>query len=108
MNTASPIDRGDFHHQRITVSKIAQSFAIVMDAAHGCRSNSNGVDAAVSDAALPKQWQEADVSAAIMATVEIGERRVWNKTEAIGLEELRQILVAFAGEVKWRLLHVFL
>ena len=79
-----------------------------MDATHRCRSNSNGVDTAVSDAALPQQWQESDVSAAIMAAVEIGERRLWNKTEAIDLEEFRQILVALAAEVERRLLFVFL
>ena len=65
-----------------------------MNAAHGCRSNANGVDAAVSDAALPNQWQEADVSAAIVAAVEIGVGRLWNKTEAIDFEEFRQVVVA--------------
>ncbi|MEN9019488.1 MAG: hypothetical protein GWQ05_12470 [Verrucomicrobiaceae bacterium] len=57
-----------------------------MDAAHGCRSHTNGVDAAVSGVTLSKQWQETDVSAATMTAVEIGVRRLCNKSEAIGLE----------------------
>ena len=63
-----------------------------MDAAHRCSPNANGVNAAMSNSALSKQWQEADVSAAIMTAVEIGVRRLRNKTEAINFEEFGQIL----------------
>ena len=54
----------------------------------GCP-NANGVDAAARDAALPIQRQESDVSAAIMAAVQIGVGRLGHKPKAASLEQLR-------------------
>ena len=72
----------------------------------GCP-NANGVDAAARDAALPIQRQESDVSAAIMAAVQIGVGRLGHKPKAAGLEQLRQSFGVIAPEIKWRSLRVF-
>ena len=68
----------------------------------------NSVDAAVSDATLPHQWQESDVSAAIVSAIHVGVGCFRNETKPVHFEQLWQIVVVFASEVERRLLRVFL
>ena len=106
-DTTAPIDRSNFHNQRIAVTEIAERLAVIMNTPdRGCP-NANGVDTAVRDAALPIQRQESDVSTAIMAAVQIGVGRLGHKTKAAGLEQLRQTFGVIALEIEWRSLRVF-
>ena len=105
-DAAAPVDRGNFHYQRIAIAKVTEGFAVIMHAPHRRRPHANGVHAAVRHAALPVQRQETDVPTAIMAAIQIGVRCLRHKPEAAGQEQLGQILGILALEIERRFLRV--